>query len=117
MKHYYVYLLRCFDGTFYAGVTDDVERRFAEHCTYNRRPLLVAYVGEFSEISQAIAFEKQLKTRYCAARPSTSLAALATLRMTQGASSVRRVTLGRFDGDCFPVVTDAGGAAAGEFAA
>jgi len=65
----YVYILRCFDGTFYVGVTNDVDRRVAEHhdgrdlyCyTYNRRPLKLAYVGEFQRMTDAIAFEKQLK--------------------------------------------------------
>ena len=69
MKTYYVYLLRCFDGTFYAGVTGDMERRYAEHCygidakcyTYNRRPLRIAYVGEFQSVTRALSFEKRLK--------------------------------------------------------
>ena len=69
MKTYYVYMLRCFDGTFYIGVTDNLERRFAQHChgedpdcyTYIRRPLRIAYAGEFGSITQAIAFEKQMK--------------------------------------------------------
>ena len=30
-KPYYVYLLRCADESLYAGITTDVERRFAEH--------------------------------------------------------------------------------------
>lgn len=28
---YYVYLLRCEDGSFYAGITTDPERRLREH--------------------------------------------------------------------------------------
>jgi putative endonuclease len=28
---YFVYLLRCADGTYYTGVTNDVERRLEEH--------------------------------------------------------------------------------------
>ncbi len=63
-------MLRCFDGSFYVGVTNDVERRFAQHCygenpsnyTYSRRPLKLVYVGEFSEVTEAIAFEKKLKS-------------------------------------------------------
>ncbi len=55
MKTYYVYILRCFDGTFYVGVTNDIERRYGEHCygidpdcyTCKRRPLRIAYVDEF----------------------------------------------------------------------
>jgi putative endonuclease len=70
MKLYYVYMLRCFDGTFYVGVTNDMDRRFAEHCdginescyTYNRRPLRLVFVDEFQWIDEAIAFEKKLKS-------------------------------------------------------
>ena len=70
MRRYYVYMLRCFDGTFYVGVTNDPERRNAEHSygidpkcyTYNRRPLQMVYVGEFQWIDEAIAFEKKLKS-------------------------------------------------------
>jgi putative endonuclease len=65
MRTYYVYMLRCFDGTFYTGMTNDIERRFAEHdptCyTFSRRPLRLAYAGEFQLPEEAIAFEKRLK--------------------------------------------------------
>jgi putative endonuclease len=62
-------MLQCFDGTFYVGVTNNIERRFAEHCsgndpdcyTFMRRPLVLAYVGECGEITDAIDFEKKLK--------------------------------------------------------
>lgn len=30
-KPYYVYMLRCVDGSLYTGITTDVKRRFAEH--------------------------------------------------------------------------------------
>ena len=30
-KNYFVYILKCQDGTFYTGVTTDVPRRFQEH--------------------------------------------------------------------------------------
>jgi putative endonuclease len=69
MRTYYVYMLRCIDGTFYTGVTNDIERRFGEHCvghdpgsyTFTRRPLRLVYAGEFDRIADAIAFEKRLK--------------------------------------------------------
>ncbi len=30
-KIYYVYILRCRDGSYYTGITDDFERRLQEH--------------------------------------------------------------------------------------
>jgi len=33
MKLMYVYILRCSDNSFYVGVTNDLERRVAEHNT------------------------------------------------------------------------------------
>jgi putative endonuclease len=67
---YYVYVVRCIDGSFYIGVTNDIERRFNEHCqgadptcyTFERRPLKLVHVSEFAWIDQAIAFERKLKT-------------------------------------------------------
>jgi len=69
VKIYYVYMLRCFDGSFYVGVTNDFDRRYFEHCdgidpecyTFSRRPLRVVYVGEFQWIQEAIDFEKKMK--------------------------------------------------------
>ena len=70
-KHhiYYVYLLKCKDGTYYTGVTNDVERRFVEHqegkdikaYTYRRRPVELVFYAEFSNIEGAIKKEKQIK--------------------------------------------------------
>jgi putative endonuclease len=70
VKTYFVYIVRCFDGTFYIGVTNDIERRFGEHSfgidpdcyTYSRRPLSLAHVSECHWVDQAIAFEKKLKS-------------------------------------------------------
>ena len=69
MKQYFVYILLCSDGSFYTGVTNDFERRFEEHqqgedtkaYTYKRRPLQLVFCEQFTEINQAIAFEKQIK--------------------------------------------------------
>lgn len=47
---YWLYILRCGDGTLYTGTTDDVERRLAAHqsgkgakYTRGRGPLTVVY--------------------------------------------------------------------------
>ena len=69
MKTYYVYMLMCTDGTYYTGITNDVERRFGEHnfgidpkCyTYSRRPVVLVHVSEFTEVWDAIDCEKRLK--------------------------------------------------------
>lgn len=69
MKSYFVYMVFCTDGTYYVGVTNDAERRIAEHnvgidpdCyTYSRRPVVRVWSQEYSEILQAIDAEKKLK--------------------------------------------------------
>lgn len=69
MREYYVYLLHCSDGSYYTGVTNNIEFRVAQHqegidpsCyTYKRRPLKLVYVAQFSEVQDAIAFEKRVK--------------------------------------------------------
>jgi putative endonuclease len=69
MHTYFVYIIECCDATLYVGVTNNVERRFQEHCegvsprsyTAKRRPLKLVYVEHFRWIQVAIAREKQLK--------------------------------------------------------
>jgi len=67
--NYYVYIVLCSDGKYYTGVTNDVERRLWEHntgfnidCfTYKRRPVVLKYEEHFTNINNAIAWEKQVK--------------------------------------------------------
>ena len=67
--NYYVYILKCNDGSFYTGVTNNIEKRIDEHqsgadnkCyTYKRRPLELVFVDSFGEINNAIEREKQIK--------------------------------------------------------
>lgn len=69
MKQYHVYILLCADGSYYTGVTNDIDRRFIEHVdginedcyTFTRRPLKLVFAEPFPDINQAIAFEKQVK--------------------------------------------------------
>ncbi|MSR67427.1 GIY-YIG nuclease family protein [Candidatus Peribacteria bacterium] len=66
---YWVYMLQCSDGTFYSGVTNNIERRFVEHqnglhvesYTFTRRPLRLVYASEFQYVQDAISAEKRLK--------------------------------------------------------
>lgn len=69
MKSYYVYIARCADDSYYTGVTNNLDRRLAEHnsgkdtssYTYTRRPVKIVFSYEFNDIRQAIGFEKQVK--------------------------------------------------------
>ena len=65
---WYVYMLRCGDGTLYTGVTDDVERRLAAHragrgakYTRGRGPLELVYREEQPDKSAALRREIQIK--------------------------------------------------------
>ena len=69
MKRYYVYILRCNDASYYTGVTNNIDRRLAEHSqgldstcyTFNRRPIELVFAQDFQSVTEAIAFEKQVK--------------------------------------------------------
>ncbi len=71
----FVYILECSDGTFYAGVTSNLEDRLEKHqmgffrnCyTFKRRPLVLRFVREFDRIKNAFEFEKRVK-RWSAAK-------------------------------------------------
>lgn len=75
MHRYFVYMLLCSDGKYYVGMTNDLQRRTAEHesgadrsaFTYSRRPVKAVYSQEFQWVQHAIAWEKQLK-RWSAAK-------------------------------------------------
>lgn len=63
-----LYILRCGDGSFYTGVTNDVERRFRAHqdgkasrYTRTRRPVFLAYREECGTRSQALSRECAVK--------------------------------------------------------
>lgn len=64
----FVYILECFDGSFYTGSTIDLERRLTQHQngegarhTKNRLPVNLVYVEEFQQIHQAFYREKQIQ--------------------------------------------------------
>jgi len=69
MKLYYVYILKCSDSSYYTGVTNDLEKRYAEHQSgddpksyvFKRRPLKLVWSEYYNDINQAIEKEKQIK--------------------------------------------------------
>lgn len=66
---YYLYILGCADGTYYTGITTDVERRVIEHntsplgakYTRGRRPVTLLYSQRFRTRSQAASEESRIK--------------------------------------------------------
>ena len=65
---FYVYILRCVDGSYYVGHTDDLEKRVAEHergsitvYTRKRRPLVLVLSAEFYTREEAKERERQSK--------------------------------------------------------
>ena len=67
MKPFYVYMLRCGDGSYYTGQTDDMDLRMHQHgageigYTSTRKPVELVWQGEFESREGAIAFEQQVK--------------------------------------------------------
>lgn len=65
---WYLYILRCGDGSLYTGITTDVEKRFRAHqsgkgakYTRGRGPLEIVYREECADHSQALKRELAIK--------------------------------------------------------
>lgn len=65
---FWVYLLRCADGSYYAGHTDDLDKRIGEHTagicggyTATRLPVRLAFSQECATRIEALSFERQIK--------------------------------------------------------
>ncbi|NRQ48680.1 GIY-YIG nuclease family protein [Aeromicrobium stalagmiti] len=63
----YFYLLICADGTFYAGSTRDLKRRFWEHSeglgaayTRKRLPVTLVYFEQYDRVSEAWGRERRV---------------------------------------------------------
>jgi predicted GIY-YIG superfamily endonuclease len=66
---WFLYILRCRDGSFYTGVTNDIERRLKGHqdgkasrYTRTRRPVVLVYREECGGRSAALARECAVKS-------------------------------------------------------
>ena len=65
---FYVYILRCRDGSYYVGHTDDIDHRLAQHqqgtlggYTAKRRPVELVWTDMFATRDEAFAAERKLK--------------------------------------------------------
>lgn len=67
-KEWYVYILSCGDGSYYTGITTDVNRRLKQHqegkgakYTRGRGPLGLLYVETMPNQSEALKREYKIK--------------------------------------------------------
>ena len=65
---FWAYVLRCADGSYYTGHTDDLERRIGEHqsgliegYTQKRRPVELMWSQEFATREEALSAELKIK--------------------------------------------------------
>jgi len=66
---WFVYIVECSDGTYYTGITTDLERRLQEHnsnvlgarYTRGRRPVQLRYSCSFADKQQASKEEWRIK--------------------------------------------------------
>ncbi len=66
---WYAYVILCDDNSLYKGHTNDIERRYAQHCngfganhTKKHKPLKLVYFETFSSLEEAVTREKYWKT-------------------------------------------------------
>ncbi|MCK5051007.1 MAG: GIY-YIG nuclease family protein [Candidatus Cloacimonetes bacterium] len=67
-KTYWVYIVKCSDGSFYTGSTSNIETRLSEHqngaikgYTSSRRPVKLVFSDFFDRAYDAISAERQIK--------------------------------------------------------
>ena len=66
---FWVYILRCADGSYYTGHTDNLEKRIGQHTTgaiascytFKRRPLELMFSQDFPTREETLASEQQIK--------------------------------------------------------
>ncbi|SDX92150.1 GIY-YIG nuclease family protein [Nitrosomonas sp. Nm33] len=66
---FWIYILRCADGCYYTGHTDNLENRLDQHTigaipscyTFKRRPVELVFTQEFFSREEALAAEQQIK--------------------------------------------------------
>ena len=68
MSYTWVYILRCSDGSYYTGRTEDPNRRLQQHqagegsqWTQRRLPVTLVYAQEFPTEEDALRAEQQIK--------------------------------------------------------
>ena len=72
---WFVYIVRCSDGTLYTGVTTDADKRVAEHnrsqgarYTRSRQPVELVYLEPAADRGAALRRESEIKRMRSAAK-------------------------------------------------
>lgn len=65
---FFVYMLKCNDGSYYVGHTDNLEKRIGEHSSghgglyiASRLPIQLIFVQNFSSRDEAFVMERKIK--------------------------------------------------------
>ena len=68
MQYFYIYILKCSDGSYYVGNTQNIEKRIAEHrskkyCGYtsSRLPIDLIFIQIFPTKQEAFDAERKIK--------------------------------------------------------
>ena len=68
MPDFHVYILLCADGSYYTGLTDNLEQRIGQHeagtfpgYTHSRRPVTLLWNATFPTRTQAYEYERRIK--------------------------------------------------------
>ena len=69
--NYFVYILECADGTYYTGITNNLEKRLRQHngeiiggafYTKNKRPVKFIYTEKSTTRGEAMKREREIKS-------------------------------------------------------
>lgn len=96
--NYFTYILKCSDGTFYTGITNDLEKRLRQHngeilggaiYTRSKRPVVLKYFEKLKNRSDALKREYEIKQmrreekeRFCLPAASTASPSTTTRKST-----------------------------------
>lgn len=69
VKYLYVYIVKCNDGSYYTGITNNIEKRLIQHneglntesYTHSRRPVNLVFYELFTDYNLAIEWETRIK--------------------------------------------------------
>lgn len=69
IKYLYVYIVKCNDGSYYTGITNNIEKRLIQHnkgvnadsYTYSRRPVNLVFYELFTDYNLALEWETRIK--------------------------------------------------------